>query len=102
MNKHLFQSKLNGTKLSNTLSLLSTIEFVFGVVFGILAFLLSFVIGIVLAVSANSAGAFLLMFFSGLLGGLGIFFANFVFSVLLKAFAAVVLHTYITALNSEN
>ncbi len=102
MNKHLFRPQLNGSKLSNTLSLLSTIEFVLGIVSGIFAFLFFFIIGILLAVNTNSVAAFLVMFLGGIIGGLSIFFLSFVFSVLLKGFAAVVLHTYISALNSEH
>ena len=102
MNKHLFKHELNGTKLSATLSTLSTVIFVLGVILAGLIFLIYFIAGIVLAVDTNSAGGFISMLFNGILGGILVFFVDYVISVLLKALAAITLHTYITAVNSEN
>ena len=102
MNKHLFQHKLNGTDLSKTLSLLSTIEFILGIIFAALTFLISFVMGVIAAANTYSIGAFLLMFFGGAITAVAVFYLSFVFSVLLKGFASVVLHSYISALNSEH
>jgi hypothetical protein len=36
------------------------------------------------------------------LSGILVFFVDYVISALLKALAAITLHTYITAMNSEN
>ena len=100
MNQNLFNRNLKGTKLSNTLSLLSTIELALGSVLAVLTFLVFFILGIVVLVDGIVLSFFLMLLF-GILGGGCIFFASFVSSVLLKGFASIVLHNYITALNSD-
>ena len=93
--------ELNPPKLSKSLLLFSTIEFIVGIVLSVIEFLTLFTIGAVLAVSTGSAGAFFLLFFVGLISGGIIFYASFLISVLLKARAAIVMNTYISALNAE-
>ena len=101
MNKHLFNPELKGNKLSAALSLLSTIEFVLGIILSILTFLGCFVVGIILVAEANSVGGFFLMFFMGALGAGSVFLLGYASSLLFKALASITLHTYINALNSE-
>lgn len=100
MNQYLFNPNLKGDKTSNVLSLLATIEFVVGIILAILILLFSFIIGALMIIEGESEG-FLLIFFTGIIGGVSVFITSFIISTLLKGFASIVLHTYISALNSE-
>ncbi len=102
MNRHLFKSELDGLTLSNSLTLCAKIAFIVGVVFAVLTFLASFITGVLMVSEAGSASGFVLMFFVGLIGGSISFFLGYVCSVVLKAFASIALHSFISALNSEN
>ena len=103
MNRHLFKSELDGLTHSNSLTLCAKIAFIVGVVFAVLTFLASFITGVLMVTSPRGdAGSFVLMFFVGLIGGSISFFLGYVCSVLLKAFASITLHSFISALNSEN
>ncbi len=102
MNRHLFKSELDGCTHSSSLTLCSKIVYVVGIISAVLTFLISFIMGIVMVSEAGSAGGFVLMFFVGLIGGSFSFFLGYVSSVVLKAFAAITLHSFISALNSEN
>lgn len=101
MNQNLFRPELKGTQTAHSLSLLSTIVFALGIFFAALSFLFFCIMGVAALATADSAGTFLLMLFFGILSGVSVFIASYVISVLLKGLASIVLHTYISALNSE-
>ena len=102
MNRHLFKSELDGLALSNSLTLCAKITFIVGVVFAVLTFLASFITGaLMLSAPGGDAGVFLMLFVGPIGGGIS-FFLGYVCSVVLKAFASITLHSFISALNSEN
>ena len=102
MNKHLFKQELNGANLSASLSKLSTVILYIGGILAGLVFLFLLVYGINLASILNSAGSFVTMLFTALLTSAAIFFGSYVSSAFFKALASITLHTYISAVNSEN
>ena len=102
MNKHLFKRELNGAKISGTLSVFSTVELVLGSILAVLTFLSLLIMGIATTAETNSLLSFFVMLFLGIGSGIGIFLASYICSIFLKALAAITLHTYISALNSEN
>ena len=102
MNRHLFKPELNGSKLSGSLSLFSNVVFALGIFLAVVALVASLISGMILADDENSPLFFFLMLGVGLIGAALTFVAFYVCSIFLKAFASITLHSYISALNSEN
>lgn len=91
---------LDGIKLSQTLLLISNIVLVLGILLSAILLLGGFIGGIVLA-AKELENSFFLVFFGGLIGSFCTFFLTFLISLIIKSLGAIVLNTYITAMNSE-
>ncbi len=119
MYKNVFSAKLNGRELSQKLTAVARFLQILGLVLAILSFLFFLILGIVNVANssptyyANGYGDYAYTPATGSVG-LGIFLIFFSFfaaafslvfygvlALLVKSFASVVLHTYITALDSD-
>ena len=125
MNRRLFSNKLNGVKLSQQLTTLARILQILSIVLAILIFLLGLIFGIVIIANSatsdnyypnnydayyntttytqtsdNSGFGLFLIFGSIFLSAYTLVF-YYVLALLLKSAAAVVLHTYISALDTD-